>query len=84
MYCEESYGIPPNFVGNNTYCETPADPVVLSPENFLHSHDPLFAGRWFCVELPEPTTEPLEFRICSDQNIDNEDAMLEFVELYIK
>ena len=71
---------PPNYVGSNHYCEWPTN----DEHNGLYSHSALFAGKRFCVELPEPTNEPFEFRICSDQGIDNEDALLEFAELYVQ
>ena len=74
-------GTPPSFVGNNYFCEVPTHP---RPANKLYSQDPLFAGRQFCVELPEPTTERLEIRICSDETTENEDAFLQFAELYVQ
>ena len=80
MYCAGSAGTPPNFVGDNYYCETPSHHA----HNNLYSHDPLFAGRWFCVELPQPTTESLEVRLCGDQTLEDEDAMIQFVELYVQ
>ena len=82
IYCIGDFGTPPPFLstGSNYFCETPTGHA----HNLLYSHDPLFAGRQFCVELPERTAEPLEIRICSDQDTDNEDALLQFAELYVQ
>ena len=73
-------GTPPSFVGGNYFCEVP----TRHAHNSLFSHDPLFAGRQFCVELPEPTTECLEIRICADQSRSDEDVFLQFAELYVQ
>ena len=39
---------------------------------------------WFCKELPQPTTDDIELRLCGDQNISDEDTPIELVELYIR
>ena len=70
----------PPFIGRNYFYETTSHYT----HNRLYSHDPLFARRQFCVELPKPITEPIEIRICSDQDTENEDALLQFAELYIQ
>ena len=71
---------PPTFVGGNYFCETP----TRHAHNSLFSHDPLFAGRRFCVELPECTSERLEIRICADQTLADEDPLLQFAEVYVQ
>ena len=71
---------PPDYVGNNYFCQTPAHGAV----NRIHTQDPLFAGSKFDFVLPEPTTENLEFRICADQSLADEDALLQFAELYVQ
>ena len=76
-----SWCAPPAFVGRNFFCEIPPNPK--DADNF-YSQDPLFAGQQFCVELPEPTIERLEIRICGDEATDNEDALLQFAELYVQ
>ena len=38
---------------------------------------------WFCKELPQPTTDDIELRLCGDQNISDEDTPIELVELYV-
>ena len=90
---------PPAFVGSDYYCESGLgagswDPPVLYP------NDPLWDGQdcsglertccdppnlpWFCKELPQPTTDYLEFRICGDEDLSNEDTPIDLVQLYIQ
>ena len=39
---------------------------------------------WFCKELPQPTTDDLEVRICGDQVLADEDTPIDLVQLYIQ
>ena len=39
---------------------------------------------WFCMQLPEPTTDDIELRICGNSGIDNEDTPIDLVEIYIR
>ena len=71
----------PGFIGGNYYVEKPTH----HEHHGIYAYDPLFNREMFqCVELPEPTSEPLEFRICADEPLDNEDALLEFAEFYVQ
>ena len=89
---------PPNFVGSDYYCESGLDrPPWLS---MLHPNDTLWDGQgcdglertccdppnlpWFCKELPQPTTDDLEVRICGDQSLADEDTPIDLVQLYIQ
>ena len=97
--CTGSGTSPPAFVGSDYYCESalsgpPWDPPVL------YSNDTLWDGQdcdglertccdppnlpWFCKKLPEPTTDDLEFRVCGDQPIVDEDTPIELIQLYIQ
>ena len=38
---------------------------------------------WFYKELPQPTTDDIEMRVCRDENVDNEDIAIEIIEIYI-
>ena len=38
---------------------------------------------WFCKALPQPTTDDIEVRICTDQLFDDEDVVIELIEIYI-
>ena len=37
---------------------------------------------WFFKQLPQPTTEDIEMRVCRDEDSDNEDILIEIVEIY--
>ena len=39
---------------------------------------------WFCKELPQPTRDDIELRLCADQATSDEDTPLEVVEIYIQ
>ena len=88
---------PPNFVGSDYYCEAGFSGQARF---VLYSDDPLWDGQdcrgfertccdppnlpWFCKELPELTTDYLEFRICGDEVLSNEDTPIDLVQLYIQ
>ena len=87
---------PPSFVGSDYYCESGRS----ASRRGLVTDDPLWDGQdcagvertccdppnlpWFCKELPEPTTDDLEFRLCGDESRNNEDITIDLVELYIQ
>ena len=66
----------------------------------LYPTDPLWDGKdcrrlehaccdppnlpWFCKELPQSTTDNLEFRICGNQPLADEDTPIDLVQLYIQ
>ena len=90
---------PPAFVGSDYYCESGLSAGNWFP-TVVYSNDPLWDGQdcnglertccdppnlpWFCKELPEPTTDYLEIRICSDESLSNEDTPIDLVQLYIQ
>ena len=86
----------PSFVGSDYYCESGTG----SWSWVLYPNDPLWDGQdcnglehtccdspnlpWFCKELPEPTNDNLELRICGDQVLFDEDTPVDLVQLYIQ
>ena len=86
-------GVIPSFVGDHYYCETGSRTRV---EQRYYFDDPLWDGEgcegeneccdrggpWFCKQLPQPTQDDIELRVCTNNN--NEDAALEKIELYIQ
>ena len=90
---------PPVFVGSDYYCESGLDRPPWQPYR-LYPNDPLWDGQgcdglehtccdppnlpWFCKELPQPTTDYLEIRICGDEDLSNEDTPVDLVQLYIQ
>ena len=87
---------PPSFVGNNWYCES-GNPTNRYVDGRFYSNDPLWDGQqcegqccsngksppWFTVQLPNPTTDDIEVRICSAQG-SFDDIALRLVEMYVQ
>ena len=88
---------PPSFVGNDFFCET-GRTTSFTGGLFYEDSDPLWDGEgcgststccefnnppWFCKQLPQPTTEDIEVRICQYRGTNNEDTPFEHIELYI-
>ena len=86
---------PPSFVGNNYYCES-GNPTNTWSVYHFYSTDPLWDGQqcegqccngksppWFSVELPNPTTDDIEVRICSAQG-SYDDVAIQLLELYVQ
>ena len=77
---------PPRFVGSDYFCEAGVrDHTPTSPT--LYSSDPLWDGDgctdtnpccsfnsppWFYKQLPQPTTDNIEMRVCKDEDASNE------------
>ena len=89
-------GVVPPFIGQDYFCETGSR---YSRQNRIYTHDPLWDGRgcgaistccsfnsppWFCKQLPQPTTDNIELRLCGEEHITNDDTPLEVIELYIQ
>ena len=94
--CISSYGTqPPAFVGNDYFCDVRKGGV--SRRGTFHGDSLLWDGvgcrpqneccsfntpPWFFKQLPQPTTEDIEMRVCRDEDSDNEDILIEIVEIY--
>ena len=88
---------PPDFVGNNYFCETGDDTPNVELHRF-YDDDPLWDGQdchnstccafnhppWFHVQLDSPTTDDIEVRICGDQGTGDEDSPIELLEIYVQ
>ena len=89
---------PPLFVGDNYYCES-GNPTNTYISDHLYSSDPLWDGQqcegeccsngksppWFSVELPNPTTDDIEVRICSaHHSTSDDDVALQLLEIFIQ
>ena len=83
----------PPFVGQDYFCDTGNDGAPVE----FHADNPLWDGQgcggigtccefnnppWFCKQLPQPTTDDIEFRICERSTFI--DTPFEMAELYIK
>ena len=89
-------GTVPPFIDQDYFCETGSR---YHYQSRFYADDPLWDGQgcggtstccsfnnppWFCKQLPQPTTDDIELRLCRDQDADNEDNPIEMVEIYIK
>ncbi len=89
-------GVVPPFIGNDYFCDTGSRQFYQS---ILYSEDPLWDGEgcgptnsccqfnsppWFCKELPQPTTDNIEVRMCKDQVLFNEEIPFELIDLYVQ
>ena len=97
--CSNGNHAPPNFVGNNYYCES-AYRGDCYMNDMLYSEDPLWDGQqcdnegtcctgantppWFHVDLPDSTHDDIEVRICHNQDTDDEDSLIQLLELYVQ
>ena len=91
--------MPPNFVGNNYYCESGNPSSGFENTNtFRYTDDPLWDGQncegqccsdgrappWFSVQLPNATTSNIEVRICGQSPSFNDDTPIELLEIYVQ
>ena len=89
---------PPSFVGSDYFCEAGLQDHTPTSQT-LYSNDPLWDGDgctapnpccsfnnppWFYKQLPQPTTDNIEMRVCKNEHASNEDVAIEIVEIYIQ
>ena len=89
----------PSFVGQNYFCESGITQWDTRTFVFWPNGDPLWDGQgcgptsscctfnsppWFNVQLPSPTTDDIEVRICGESGIGDEDTPIQLIELYVK
>ena len=87
----------PPFIGQDYFCETGSRNVFQF--HTLYPEDPLWDGQgcgaqstccsfnnppWFCKDLPQPTRDDIELRLCANYPTSNEDIPLEIVEIYVQ
>ena len=89
-------GTVPPFIGQDYFCDSGSR--YFRQYRWYHA-DPLWDGSgcgpissccgfnnapWFCKQLPQPTTDDIEMRTCTDYNIQDEYVALESVEIYVQ
>ena len=87
---------PPAFVGNDYFCDTGSSG---SYARIFYSGDPLWDGAgcgfystccsfnnppWFYKQLPQPTTDDIEMRVCRSDSVGQEDISIEAFDIYIQ
>ena len=85
------YGHVPPYVGNDYSCEFKTSDTYSSADRLWDgqgcSGDTLRCcdrGSWFCKQLPQLTTDDIEFRLCTDESRWNEDVYIDHIYLYIQ
>ena len=87
---------PQTFVGEYYFCDEGASNTPTTSRYYLDA--PLWDGKgclrtssccatsgmpWFCRTLPRPTTDDIEVRWCSDQDLGNEATATELLEIFV-
>ena len=86
----------PQFVGSDFFCDS-AVRVSNATEGKFYPDDPLWDGQgcgststccesnnppWFCKQLPQPTTDDIELRLCENNIPSRDESPFEVVELF--
>ena len=86
----------PSFVGHDYFCDTGSENYF---QHVFYGDDPLWDGEgcgefntccswntppWFMKQLPSPTSDDIEMRLCSDENRVNEDFPVESLEIFVQ
>ena len=82
---------PPPFVGEDYFCDA-GNEEFMNGETGLQA-DPLWDGTnclccdnppWFYKQLPQPTTDDIEMRVCRNEGGTNENIGIQEIEIYIQ
>ena len=79
--------LPPSEVGENYFCSStyPGDRLWSGSDcNTASSCCSFHNPPYFSIQLPTPNTDQIELRICSDQELGNERALVLFAEMYVQ
>ena len=82
--------IPTDIVGQDYSCEVESTGTYLPADRLWDGSDcevgteQCCEGPWFCADLPQPTTDDIEFRVCADQPRDDEDVYIDHIEIYVQ
>ena len=79
--------LPPSEVGENYFCSSTYSGDRLwsgSDCNTASSCCSFHIPPYFSVQLPTPTTDQIELRICTDETLDNELVLVLFAEIYVQ
>ena len=89
-------GVVPPFIGQDYFCETGSR---YHYQHIFYTADPLWDGQgcgsqstccsfnnppWFCKQLPQPTTDSIELRLCAGSPSRDEDVPIEVVEIFVQ
>ena len=91
-YCPcENVPSVPSFIGDDYFCDAEGTNTYTPNDRLWDGHSCLAEtqqccdrANWFCKDLPQPTTDDIEFRVCADEARANEDVYIEDVEIYVQ
>ena len=84
---------PPEYVGNDYFCDTRFRETDVDRDLVLWQGTDCTSSNaccsfnnppWFYKQLPQPTTDDIEMRVCRDEDRGNEDVFIQIVEVYIQ
>ena len=90
---------PPDFVGNDYFCDTGSNSSFMNNFLYVYADDPLWDGAgcgpanfccslnnppWFFKQLESSTSEDIEMRVCSNQSNGDENILIEQIEIYVR
>ena len=88
-------GTVPQYIKSYYFCDSRSN---LTSHWIYNVNEPLWDGAgcirgsccefnsppWFCKDLPHPTSEDIELRLCLSDSTSNEDVAFEMVEIYVQ
>ena len=89
---------PPSFVGGDYFCDA-GNRQNTEGQLLFYATDPLWDGAgcespstccsfntppWFYKQLPQPTTDDIEMRVCRNEDATNEDIAIQVAEIYVQ
>ena len=75
--------LPPSFVGDNYFCDGSNNGALWDAIDCTSPCCTFNSPPLFNVALPTSTTDDIEVRLCSDENVQNEGTHLRLLKLYV-
>ena len=85
--CDSNYrghAPPPAFVDDNYFCDGSYNGALWDGKDCTTTCCTSNPPNWFNVTLPAPSSDPIEVRICTDENDRNENVHIRFLELFVQ
>ena len=81
----------PSYIGQEFFCDVEGSDTYIYSDRLWDKHNCLAGaeaccekGQWFCKDLPQATTDDIEFRVCADEPRSNEDVYIEHVDIFVQ
>ena len=76
--------LPPAFVGDNYFCDGDYNGALWDGQDCTTACCTFNSPPWFNVTLPAPSSDPIEVRICANQNSQDENIHIRFLEFFVQ